>query len=395
MNLLALQVDLVFFQIAFDRPWFLLLVLILPVMWVLSFNSLAGLGKGRRMFALLLRSVVVFLLVMALAQAKWQKSTDRLTVIYLLDQSESIPVEKRDFMLDYVYEEVETHRRVDKKDKAGVIVFGGNAKIESAPFDGSLPLIGKIEANVDLQTSATSLESALKLAKASFPEDTARRVVVISDGNENMGDALSIAQSMAEDGIGIDVVPVELLAESEVSVDKVVLPSDIRKGQEFETKVVLTNDTQSEDGKPVTGLLRLTRKTAQSEELVAEQPVTLDPGKNIIGFTSKLDRSAVYTTEAVFVPDTKTQDLITQNNKASAFTHVRGKGKVLLIEDAFYPGEFLHLIERLQANAIEVETTDSSNLFTSAAELLQYDSVILGNLPRAAGDDAGAGNPIL
>ncbi len=376
------------FEIGFDRPWFLLLLLILPLMWIISFNSLAGLGKRRRLFALLLRSLVVTLMVLALAQAKWQEKTDRLTVIYLLDQSESIPVEKRDFMLDYVFEEVSNHRRVEKKDKAGVIVFGGNAKIESAPYDGDLPLIGKIEANVDLLTSSTSLESALKLAKASFPEDTARRVVVISDGNENQGDALAIAEAMAEDGIGIDTIPIELLADSEISVDKVVLPTDIRKGQEFKTKVVITNETVS--GVGVIGKLRLVRKTAQSQELVAEQEVTLEPGKNIVGFTSKLDRSAVYTTEAVFVPNDKRHDTIAQNNKASAFTHVRGKGKVLLIEDAFYSGEFLHLIERLQANSIEVETMQSNELYTSAGELLQYDSIILGNLPRASGDESGS-----
>lgn len=378
------------FEIAFDRPWFLLLLLILPVIWGLSYNSLAGLGGGRRLFALTLRSLVILLLVAAVAQTKWQRQTDQLTVIYLLDQSESIPKVKRDLMIDYVYDEVATHRRKVKADKAGVIVFGGNAKIESAPFDGDLPLIGSIESTIDLNTSATNLASALKLATASFPEGTARRVVIVSDGNETLGDSLSIAQAMAEDGIGIDVVPVDLLAESEVSVDKVVLPTDIRKGQAFETKVVISNDAGSGEGKPVKGKLRLTRKTAQTEVLVAEQDVTLDPGKNIIGFNSKLDRSAVYTTDATFIPDDPAADLIPQNNTASAFTQVRGKGKVLLIEDAFYPGEFDHLISRLQANSIEVDTMKSSELFRTSAELLQYDSVILGNLPRASGDEAGS-----
>ncbi|MFT7632973.1 MAG: hypothetical protein ACI87E_004028, partial [Mariniblastus sp.] len=223
------------FEIAFDRPWFLMLgVLLIPTLWALSFNSLAGLGNGRRIFALIFRSFVVLLMVLALAQVKIQQTTDRLTVLYLLDQSESISVDKRNLMMDYVYQAVKNQRREDKNDKAGVIVFGGNAKIESAPYDGLLPSIGKIEANVGLNTSSTSLAAALKLAKAAFPEDTARRVVIISDGNENLGDATQIAQAMAEDGIGIDVVPVELLAESEVSVDQVILPSDIRKGQKFE-----------------------------------------------------------------------------------------------------------------------------------------------------------------
>ncbi len=374
------------FEFGFDRPWFLLLFLLLPLIWILSFHSLAGLGRWRRIFALFFRSLVFSLLVLALAQTQWRQSTDRLTVIYLLDQSASIPQEKREFMLDYVYHSVNRYRREHQRDMAGVIIFGGNAKIEAAPFDGELPLIGRIESDFDLQTDATSLEAALKLAKASFPEDTARRIVLITDGNENLGDAVSMAQAMAEDGTGIDVVPVDLLATAEVSVDKVVLPSDIRKGQEFEARVVLTNDSQVDPNSgngAVTGKLRLTQKTSQREELVAEQTVTLEPGKNVIGFEHKIDRSDVFTFEATFVPDSKQQDGLSQNNRASAFTHVRGKGRVLLIEDGNYPGEFISLREALQANAIEVDVMPSTKLYSSAAELLQYDSIILANVPRS------------
>jgi uncharacterized membrane protein len=381
------------FQLSFDRPWFLLLLLLLPAIWALSFHSLAGLGRWRRLLALTLRSVVMLLLIAALANMQWQKKTDKLTVIYLLDQSESIPAAQREFMLDYVYAAVANQRRAETADMAGVIVFGGNAKIESAPYDGDLPLIGRIESGYDLQTGATSLEAALKLAKASFPEATARRVVIISDGNQNIGDAISVAKTLADDGIGIDAIPIELLAKSEVSVDKIVLPTDIRKGQEFETRVVISNDTELSESNPdgkVAGKLRITRRTSQSEELVSEQDLILEPGKNIRGFTSKLDRSAVYTYDATFVPDDPAADAIEQNNTASAFTHVRGKGKILLIEDGFFSGEFLHLIERLQANAIEVETMTTADLYSSSAQLLQYDSVILANVPRASGDDAGS-----
>ena len=378
------------FEVAFDQPWFLLLLLLLPLIWVMSFHSLAGLGNWRRCFAILLRSTVVALLVLALAQTQIRRTTDRLTVIYLLDQSDSIPAAQRDAMLDYVVREVETHRRSREEDMAGVVVFGGTAKIEAAPYDGRLPLIGRLESSTDLQTDATSLEAALKLAKASFPEDTARRVVVVSDGNENLGDALSLAQTMAEDGIGIDVVPVELDAQAEIAVEKIVLPADIRKGQDFEARIVLNHETGSdaENSEPVTGKLRLTMGTAQSSELIAEQTITLQPGKNIHGFRHKLERAGVFTLDAAFVPDDPSVDSIADNNRASSFTHIRGKGKALLIEDAFHRNEFQHLVERLQASAIEVDVMPSNQLYTSAAELLPYDAIILANLPRASGDDS-------
>lgn len=381
------------FYLSFERPWFLLLLLILPFLWIFSFNSLAGLGKWRRWIALALRTFVVVLLIGALANTQFQRKTDKLTVIYCLDQSDSIPIALREQMLIYVQEEVARHRREAKNDMAGVIVFGTGAKLESAPFDGRLPLTGRLESVHDLNAGGTSIESALKLAKASFPEDSARRVVVVSDGNQNLGDAVSVAQSMAEDGVGIDVIAVKLLAKSEVSIEKVVLPNDVRKGQEFETRIVLNNDTEPSESNStgiVSGTLKVTRKTPQSQELVFEQEIELEPGKNIRGFISKLDHSAAYTYDAEFIPADAGQDTIEQNNRASAFTHVRGQGKVLLIEDGFHQGEFLELIRNLQANAVEVDVMNTSELFTSSAQLLQYDSVILGNLPRAAGEDGSS-----
>lgn len=381
------------FPIIFDRPWFLWLLAVLPVLWYFSYDSLAGLGFWRRWFSLLFRTAVVSALVMALAQAKWELKTDRLTVIYLLDQSESIPKDVRQSMLDYVIEEVDEHRREGERDRAGLIVFGAEAKIESAPFDGRLPVSDRLESTNGIDTSATSLESALKLAKASFNEDSARRIVIISDGNQNLGDARAIANSMAEEGIGIDVIPVELLATAEVSVVKISMPTDVRKDQEFQTRVILSNEAPvGEQGEPVKGTLRLVRKTNQGgstgvrSELIAEKKdLTLQPGKNIIAFDSELDRSGIFATEAVFIPDDRNDDLIEQNNSASAFTRVQGRGKVLIIEDIDGRGEFSHLADRLRANSIEVVVTDTTRLFSSAAELLQYDAVILANIPRSSG----------
>ena len=65
----------------------------MPLLWWLSFRSLAGLGRIRRVVVLLvLRTAVLALLVMAVGRDPvGPQTSDRLTVIYLLDQSLSIP----------------------------------------------------------------------------------------------------------------------------------------------------------------------------------------------------------------------------------------------------------------------------------------------------------------
>jgi uncharacterized membrane protein len=287
-------------------------------------------------------------------------------------------------MLDYTVEAVAKHRKDERQDRAGVIVFGRNANIEVPPFDDDILVLEGVDSYVALRTDATNLEGALKLAKASFPADSSKRIVVVSDGNENLGDARSLAASLADDGIGLDVVPIPLESRAEVAVEKVALPADIRRGQPMETRVVLNNYSQ----RRIPGRLKITRRLFQQEELLSEDEVELEPGKNVYAFSHTIEQPGVYTYQADFAPQDPLDDLMVQNNRATTFTHVRGRGRVLFIEDWQNPREFEHLIDRLRENNIEVTVQQSNRLFTSLAELQAFDSVILANVPRSSGDDA-------
>lgn len=380
-------------RLTFDQPWLLLLLVGIPVLFVISYRSLAALGKYRRMFALGYRGRVLLLMILALAGVQLQKISERVTVMYLLDQSESIPKPVREAMLQYVMQDVEVHRRKGDlqsgtEDKAGVIVFGREATIEHPPFADDIRSVGNIDSLFELRTDATNIASALKLAQASFPEDSAKRIVVITDGNENLGDARSVASGLADNGIGIDVVASRLSARNEVAVEKIGLPTDIRRGQPLEARIVLHNYGESD----VKGLLRIIQNFNGQDNLLQESDVTLKPGKNVFSVQHTIDLPAGYTYTARFIPEKGSGDAMDQNNTATAFTHVRGKGRVLLIVDAENPREFDGLIQRLGELNMEVDPMPSDNLFTSLAQLQGYDCVVLANVARSAtgGDDAVA-----
>ena len=343
----------------------------------------------------MLRTIVFTLLVLALANTQLRRSSETMTVIYLLDQSASIPQAQREAMIEYVVNDVELHREDKYGDRASVIVFGRQAIIEVPPLDDDLPILGRLESMTNLRTDATDVSAAMKLAQATFPEGTARRVVIVSDGNENLGDALGIARQLVEDGVGIDVVPVHLDNRNEVSVDRVALPADIRKGQPFEVRVVLNNDTDESAvvANRVSGRLKLVRRMGSREEVLDEQQVELDPGKTVFRFEHEIDRPDFYELQAIFTADDREQDRITQNNRATAFTHVRGQGHVLVIEDwenrdVAGEGECSELVDRLRKMNLEVTVQFTDELFTSLAELQRYDSVVLANVPRSSGTTA-------
>ncbi|MCC9655684.1 VWA domain-containing protein [Rhodopirellula halodulae] len=375
------------FRLGFESPSYLWLLLALPLLWALGWSSLRVLGAWRRVIALAVRTVVWTAVVAALAGVQLVWTSDRVTVMYVLDQSESIPSAKRTAMLDYVIESVRRHRNATRGDRAGIIVFGRDAMIEIPPYDDDVPPIRRLESLLD-RTDATNMETALNLAQASMPEDTARRIVIVTDGNENIGEARRIGSRIVDAGIGIDVVPVQKQAGGEVLVEKIDLPSNIRKGQPFEARIVVDRQgaTEVASEQPVSGRLRVKQKVAGQESLLLEQTVELQPGKNVFPLQHSIEQPAAYTYEAEFIADDEASDGLTQNNQATGYTYVRGKGRVLLIHGPEDLGDFELLLSTLRNANIEVTPMATTALFGSLAELQPYDAVILAGVARVSGE---------
>ncbi|MHC4402697.1 MAG: VWA domain-containing protein [Planctomycetota bacterium] len=312
-----------------------------------------------------------------------------MTVIYLLDQSSSIPIEHRHAMVDYVDEAIKTHR--EGEDHVGVIVFGRDAAIEIPPFDDDV-LVSRVESTFD--PDYTDLARAMRLAQASFPEDSSRRVVIVSDGNENLGDAVEEARGMTNDGVGIDVVPIRYPKRGEVVVERVTVPANVREGQTFKLKVVVANTKEPTEDDPgvVRGRLVVKRRVDGREDVISEGQIELPPGKWPYEVQQEIEAAGFFEFEAVFIPDREIDDTMPQNNRATDFAQIRGKGKILVIEDHDTPGEFERLVralkrqsledEELQGEKLEVTVMPSNRLFTRLIELQQYDAVILANVPR-------------
>src|SRR4051795_5371822 len=118
-------------SITAGNPWWLILLpLILPPLILVSFRSLAGLGAFRRLLAIGRRATVVTLIVLALAELQTVRRSDRLTTMFLIDISQSVPRESQGPALQYVADASKKRR---KDDLAGAIVFGKGPRVEAPP----------------------------------------------------------------------------------------------------------------------------------------------------------------------------------------------------------------------------------------------------------------------
>lgn len=376
------------------RPWWLILIpLVLPPLVWAGLKSLSGLGKVRRWGAIGLRAAVVCLIVLALAEVRAARRADRLTTIFLIDASQSVPQELKRAALDYVAESSKKRR---PEDLSGVIVFGKTPRVETPPGPTELNLLG-VESTIDPEN--TDVAAALKLALATFPEDTARRIVVLSDGNENRGNLMEQAAAARSLGVQVDVVPIEYVYDHEVLVEKLAVPPDVKQGETIDVNVVIRA------GEPTRGAIQVFQKTDDRTAPAAGNekpfPVELQRGVNVFTLKQKITKPNFYTFSAEFIPERSAAARSRSgasvdraaNNTATGFTHARGRARILLIEGT--GGEHAELVKALREKEIEVNVLLAPRIDGSGgvggdplpidpAQLQPYDAVVLANVPKEA-----------
>jgi uncharacterized membrane protein len=393
------------------EPWWLLLLLLIPLLLWWSYRSLVSLGATRRIMVLTLRSLLVLLLAMALSETHAKQQDRNLTVLFLWDRSLSIPPEpladrdlREERTISFINDAVADRGPTHADDRAGVIVFGKRPRLELPP--ATVPRLGFKKVLSQVDNTYTDIAGAIKLALATFPEGTAKRIVLITDGNENLGQAEAQARLARQNGAQIDVVPIAAVRRSanEVLVERIEAPPYTDKDARVPLRIII----RSYHPQLVVGTLTLTkfslakRRNDQGEievrfdpQPIATSKVTLKQGLNIFYHQQPGARKEdSYTYEAKFVPDHVEDgtgrvvqkglpgDRI-ENNRASVNIIVRGERSLLFIEPKL--GEHRLLVERLRAarphlkiHTITPETLgriDEVPLF-----LGQYDCVVLANL---------------
>jgi uncharacterized membrane protein len=400
------------------KPWWLLLLLLPPVIVYYSYRGLAGLGPVRRWIAIGLRCSLIILLALALSEVRLRHQNENITVFYLVDRSLSIPEEfdpganLDSTRVDHRWERIERFINdtvkyrgpQHKNDRAGLILFGRRPRLEfpasTAPmFNFKLKESGSI-----VDGTYTDIAAALKLALASFPEGTGKRLVLFSDGNENLGNAENQARVAKQNGVQIDVVPLATgyRNENEVLVQAVEAPARTEQGSRLPIRVLV----RSYNPRPVYGTLTLKQLTEGESTLVEPSPmrIKLNPGLNPISFKQPLrNEQRSYTYQAIFQPEAVQGDQgqfvkglpgdRVQNNSATTHVVALGQRRILLVESR--KGEQQLLIDRLKTvgnSKYRVHNIAVDDLPQNKAELgvflSNYDCVILANV---AASDIEAG----
>ncbi len=352
--------------VIFTDPWWLLAFALLPPLIVLGLwqgqahtrRSVRGGGDAWRPRAsTAIRALILSLLLLALAGVQVVRSAGPLTVIYLVDVSDSVSAAQRAAALAYVSGGLAAK---GTDDKAGVVLFGGRAEIARAVSEAA----ALASFAVTPPASATDIGAAIRLGLALVPDAGARRFVLLSDGLETVPGAQAAAAEAGRSGIPIDVVPYTHDTSNEVGVAGVGAPKTVPLGQQFEVTVVVqsTHDTPAH--------LVLVEDTTQ----IAARDVTLTKGNNTFTFPASPTARGFHTYRAEI---TAVDDHFAANNTAAGYALVTNAPNVLIV--AGDPADGEPLKAALTAAHVEASIVDPANMPQTLPALAPYDAVVLAN----------------
>ena len=344
--------------IQFSHPWFLLLGVFLPFIWYISARGHSALSSCRRKIALLLRLFIFSSLILALAGMKISLPTRDETIFFLLDASESIGAQNRKAAEDYIKKSLQNMK---KGDRAGIIVFGKQAFIESLPQNH----LEFSHLHTRVNAEQTNIATALELAATNFPQRGSKKIILLSDGNETEGDFRATIDSLKKKEIEVDILPFLSFGQEETLLEDLILPPRVKEGEEFKIKVIAQSLQKN------SAVLKL----YCNNELLGKEGVKLEEGQNVFIFPQVLKKGGFYTYKVVLESPA---DTITANNQVSGYTVVEGKPKLLLLTSQ--EKAISHFIHLLRKKGFQCEVRSVFDAPSSLDELQNYDACILDNI---------------
>ena len=250
-------------SLSFVTPWALILLGIIPILWIWAIYVRPASQSKLSLFALLLRSIIALALILAIAGIQIVRPVQGLTTVFVLDASDSVAPSQRERATQFVEQALS---QMPAQDQGALVIFGENALVERAPSSQTqLARLSSIPV-----AARTNIEEALQLALALFPADSQKRIVLLSDGGENMGRAVEAARLAGVRNIPIDIV--ELLTERgpDVLISQLLPNAIAREGQQILLNVTLSSSF------PTSAALQI----FVHGQLAGEQALTIDPGQH-------------------------------------------------------------------------------------------------------------------
>jgi Ca-activated chloride channel family protein len=342
-----------------------------PGPWVISLAALLSIwviiaARRRTPSAALLRLAALSLIALSVCglSVETREGAQDLCIVLAEDMSASVGSAGERLEAELVRDLVP---RLRPADELGGVAFARQAEVVAWP---SAPPRPPSFAQAKLDSSATRLAAGIELSVPLCPEGTEKKIVLLTDGNETIGEARRAVSLARESDARVYVAVPGAGRADGLYFEKLTAPPMVREGSVFPLRAVIRSGFAG----PKKGSLDI----FVHGELAAHESVRLDPGLNVFEVPYQLhERGSVEIAARLF------GEGLTAEERRDTSLAVAGPIRALVIGHSHDSA----LAKALRLREVDVEYRDPTH-FPKLEELLQYHCVIFDDVQRKELPDA-------
>lgn len=349
------------------NPIAFFLLLAIPLAVYHGLRTAEDATTGRRVWMVILRSLVILLITLDLAEVRVWTRGQKLCAYFLVDTSRSIRPDAREAMVKYIGDCIQ---QMSRRASAGLITFDSQARLvmPAARRPEFITVTEDMENALkpnDDPRGQTNIADAIRVALSVYPDGVEKRAILLTDGNETEGNVEAAALMAKGQGVSLFTVPVPPPEAKDVLVSRLDIPTEAKAEVSFPVVAQVVSSH------PCEGTLKL---FADGFKL-AEQQVKLAEGANTVKFRQSLAEPGRFLYCAKFEAPFKQR---LENDRAYGFVRVRGMPRVLLLTGQREDGKYLE--DALRATRMIVESRQAAGVPERLLDLLNYDVVIMAGI---------------
>lgn len=324
---------------------------------VYAYKSDFRLSGTRKKWAIGIRSTILLLLVLMLSGLQSYTVLYQKDMVYLVDRSFSMADGPQ--LKDWIQQSAE-HK--EKEDQTSIVSTGLSAAVErklsSARMDN-------VQMNASLKREFSNLETGMQLGSSLLSNQGDARIVMITDGEENVGSMLSAGRLLKDRGIAVDILESPQADIQDVAVEELIVPDKLYQAESFYFEVLLRSTYEA------TGELRLYEDNRE----IGRQKVDVTTGENRYGMKGLAKTTGLHRYRAEIFMN---EDAQSANNSGYAYTRVEGPPKVLIVEGGLETSG--NITAALSSGLIQFDVITPELLPSELAKYGAYDSIVFNNV---------------
>ena len=364
-------------NISFDNPYLLLLAI--PIALAIIIPYFIAKNKDNKavtwLISLCAHLVIIAIVILAAAGLSTTSVLTESTVYVVADVSYSSN-RNLDEIDGYIAKIKES---LPEKAKMGVVCFGKESVILT-PVGRKIKSVSEVQ----LDNSGTDIVGALNFTETLFNNNSLKRIILITDGNDtvsnNASSIASVVERLTENNIKIDAIFLDNKVkedETEVQLLNTEASSSTYLGHKNEIKILIQASQQTEV------LVELYSRAvsdgiAKEFEKQGQTVVIAEGGLTTVRMELPSNEANTYEYKVKLVNE---KDISSYNNERTFVQTVVGKEKILLITGR---QNDVSLIESIYGEGAEIDSYvisgNNNRVPTTVEALVNYDEVVVSNV---------------